>query len=285
MRFTLTAPEDAAARPKGVGLTALALGALILIYFAGWLFHLLGGTREVLQIVEQLLRCLGLCLVLLFIWLYWTGQNWCRIFVLLWSFVIAAREVSSFVDHDGDLASLMSQPVRFAHAILAVFLLYFLNTRQVRAWFKKTSASTANLIADHLVGRLCTEVERAGESDVWHVVFDHDVELTLNCPWRIVLDDNLAFASRPVPLVAPGVEMPWQLIQNLRVKAVQVVPRSSDLFITFEMGIELQSWSDDPRARQWSYSDPLLTVVADSRGLSAQAITAHARAEEPNSRD
>lgn len=285
MRFTLTAPEDAAARPRGVGLTALALGALILAYFIGGLFHLFGGTLAAIQIVEQLLRCLGLGVGLLLVWFYWNGQNWGRIFVLLSSFVIAAKEVSYLIDRNGDLTLLMSQPVRFINAVLAVFLLYFLNTRQVRTWFKKTSASTANLIADHLVGRLCTAVKRAGESDVWRVVFEHDSELTLNCPWRIVLDDNLAFASRPAPEIAPGVEMPWQLIQNLRVKAVRVAPQSSDLFIAFEMGIELQSWSGDPCARQWSYSDPLLTVVADSEGLSSRAIATRAPGEESDSRD
>jgi hypothetical protein len=287
VRFTLAPPQDDAARPKGVGLTALALAALILIYLVQALLQLFGGTREAHSIFEQLMRCLGLALAMLVIWHYWNGQNWGRIFVLLGSFAIAAIEFSSLIDRGGDLTLLMSHPVRFISAMLAIFLLYFLNTRGVRAWFKKMSAGAADLIADHLVGKLCTsvEVERGRDSDIWHVAFEHDAELTLNCPWRIVLDDNLAFASRPAPEIAPGVEMPWQLVQNLRVQAVRVAPRTSDLFIAFEMGIELQSWSGDFLAQEWKYSDPFLTVVADSEGLRSQTIAACASGQPPDSHE
>lgn len=284
MRFTQAAPVDTAARPKGVALTALALAALTVIYLVRALLHLFSRTPAALPL--ELLRCLALGGALFCIWQYWKGQNWGRIFVLLCSFVIAAREISSFIEGNGDLASLMSQPLRFFSAILAVFLLYFLNTRAVRSWFKKMSASAADLIADHLVGKLCTAVERRDLSrDVWRIAFEHDAELTLNCPWRIVLDDNLAFASRPAPEIASGGEMPWQLVQNLRVKAVRVAPRTSDLSIAFEMGIELQSWSADVHAQQWRYSDPLLTVVADSEGLTSQAIAAPVPGEEPGNND
>jgi hypothetical protein len=284
VRFTQPAPVETAARPKGVAFTALALGALTVIYLVIALLHLFGRTLAALPL--ELLRCLGLGVALLLVWNYWKGQNWGRIFVLLTSFVIAAREISSFVEGNGDLASLMSRPLRFFSAILAVFLLYFLNTRPVRAWFKKMSASAADLIADRLVGKLCTAVERRDLSkDLWSIAFEHDAELTLNCPWRIVLDDNLAFASHPAPEIASGGEMPWQLVQNLRVKAVRVTPRTSDIFIAFEMGIELQSWSADSHAQQWRYSDPLLTVVADSEGLISQAIAAPVPGEEPGNND
>jgi hypothetical protein len=284
VRFTQPAPVDPAARPKGVALTTLALAALTVIYLVRALLQLFSGTPAALPL--ELLHCLGLGVVLLLVWNYWKGQNWGRIFVLLTSFVIAVREISSFIDRNGDLASLMSRPLRFFNAILAVFLLYFLNTRPVRAWFKKMSASAADLIADHLVGKLCTAVERRDLSrDLWSIAFEHDAELTLNCPWRIVLDNNLAFASRPPPEIASGGEMPWQLVQNLRVKDVRVAPHTSDLFIAFEMGIELQSWSADSHTQQWRYSDPLLTVLADSDGLTSQAIAAPAPGEEPGNSD
>ncbi len=284
MRFTLATPVEIAARPKGIGTTALALGAFIFIYLVQALIRPFGGAQAA-SIFERLLVGVSFGLAVLIVWLYWKGQDWGRILVLLWSFAIAAKEISAFIDRNGDLTSLMSQPVRFAQAIMAIFLLYFLNTRAVRAWFKKMSASAADLIADHLVGKLCTAVERDGSSDVWRVAFEHDAELTLHCPWRIVLDDNLAFASTPAPEIAPGGEMPWQLVQNLRVKAVRVAPRTSDLFVSFEMGIELQSWSNGSRTQQWRYSDPLLTVVADAEGLTSQAIAAPLGKEEPDSND
>jgi hypothetical protein len=306
VRFTLATPVEPS-RPKGVGLTALALAALTLIYFAGALLHLFGGTVTASRMVEQFLMFVGRCVVLLSIWNYWKGQNWARIFVLLWSFAFAAKDISALIDRDENLTSLMSQPVRFFHAILAIFLLYFLNTPPLRAWFKRMSATAADLIAEHLVGKLCVAVKQDtaqnhadslsdssgdGRASTWHLAFEHDAELTLACPWRIVLDDNLAFASNasgnPVPETAES--QPSQLLQNLRVKAVRLAPRTSDLFLSFEMGIELQSWSAAPQARhlhalQWKYSDPTLTVVADSEAVNPQSIATPIPAQDAAKND
>jgi hypothetical protein len=265
-------------RPRGVSLTALALGALTAIQFVTALLHVFREPLAAAAFSEQLLACMGRGVLLLAVWNYWQGRDWARIVVLLGSFVIAAKEISALIDRDENLVSLMSQPLRFFQAILAIFLLYFLNTRPVRAWFKKVSSTAADLIADHLAGRLCTAVTSSGAAprQEWRLAFEHDAELTLHCPWRIVLDDNLAFASNsssntespPIP------QQPAQLLENLRVKAVLVAPRTSDLFISFEMGIELQSWSIDPKATQWQFSDPTLTVVATSVGIQSQVIAA-----------
>ncbi len=288
MRSTLAAPVEPS-RPNGVNLTAFAMAALILIDLAGGVLHLLGGTLALLPVSEQLLLCLGRGLVLLCIWNYWKGQDWARIAVLLGAFVIAAKDVSSLIDHEDTLISIMSQPVRFLHDILAMFLLYFLNTRAVRAWFKRMTATAADLIAAHLAGRLCTAVEKRGAAanPEWHLAFEHDAELTLHCPWRIVLDDNLAFASNASGAAASesAADEPWQLLQNLRVKAVRLAPRTSDLFLSFEMGIELQSWSLDPRSQQWKFSDPTLTVIADSVGVNSQAMAARNPGEEAEEND
>lgn len=288
MRSTLAAPVESS-RPNGVNLTALAMAALILIDLAGGVLRLFGGTLALLPVSEQLLVCLGRGLVLLCIWNYWKGQDWARVAVLLGAFVIAAKDASSLIDHEDTLISIMSQPVRFLHGILAIFLLYFLNTRALRAWFKRMTATAADLIAAHLAGRLCTAVEMRGAAanPEWHLAFEHDAELTLNCPWRIVLDDNLAFASNSSAASESAADesQPWQLLQNLRVKAVRLAPRTSDLFLTFEMGIELQSWSIDPRLQQWKFSDPTLTVIADSVGVTPQAMAAPIPGEEPEEND
>jgi hypothetical protein len=282
-------------RPKGVGVTALALGALSGIYLIRGSLHLFGGTVATPLVFEQLLMCFGRSIALLFIWNYWKGQDWARIFVLIWSFAIAAREVSTLVDHNGDLTALMSNPLRFFHALLAGFLLYWLNTAPMRAWFKKMSATAADLIGAELGGKLCTAIVKSGAAPtpVWHLAFEHDAELTLTCPWRIVLDDNLAFASNfsgdptsnSVPKIPSDEEQPQQLLQNLRVKAVRVTPRTSDLFVAFEMGIELQTWSTDPQSQQWKFSDPVLSVVADAVGLTTHAITAPNSTEDSAAND
>jgi len=226
-------------------------------------------------------------LAFFFIWLYWKGQDWSRILVLLWSFVVAAKELSILIDRDGSLTSLMIQPIRFFQALLAVFLLYWLNIRPVRAWFKKMSATTADLIHQQLGGKLCTAVERdhSNSGDGWRFEFEHEAELVLNCPFRIVLDDNLAFASNPGAGVSIDEQVPQQLLQNLRVKAVRVTSRTSDLFITFEMGIEVQTWSGDSKLRQWKFSDPTLIVTADSMGLNSQAIAAPISTEDSAAND
>jgi hypothetical protein len=213
--------------------------------------------------------------------------------------------------------------VDFVHALLALFLLYWLNTPRLRAWFKKTSATAADLIAPHLVGRLCTALDpsAANSHPTWSLAFEHGSELILTCPFRIVLDDNLAFVSSPAggnPLQLVSVPNPStdpddarRLLQNLRVTAVRLAPRTSDLFLTFEMGIQLQTWSPTPvagstalphapaavpesvagsgalpdpppatgtnassPAQLWSFSCPGLAVTARADGLTSQLAAA-----------
>jgi hypothetical protein len=302
LRIVQFTPANAVehSRPRGVSLTALALGALTAIQFVTALLYVFREPLAAASFSEQLLACMGRGVLLLAVWNCWQGRDWARIVVLLWAFVIAAKDISALIDRDENLVSLMSQPLRFFQAILAIFLLYFLNTRSVRAWFKKVSSTAADLIAEHLTGRLCTAVTSSGAAprQEWRLAFEHEAELTLHCPWRIVLDDNLAFASNsPNNTESPPIpQQPAQLLENLRVKAVRVAPRSSDLFISFEMGIELQSWSIDPapaagaasvaaylpapaaspatNAQQWKFSDPTLTVIATFVGIQSQVIAA-----------
>jgi hypothetical protein len=274
VRITEPAPAHEIARPTGVGLTALALAALVAVDLIRGLLQLSGGTLAPALIFEQVFAILGRGAELLILWNYWRGQNWSRIFVLLWSFFIAARALSTLIDRASNLTSLMSHPLSFFHLLLALWLLYWLNTRALRAWFKKMSATAADLIAAHLSGKLCTAVDKPSEG-LWRLSFEHGAELTLACPWRIVLDDNLAFASHASE---PRDEQDEarKLLQNIRVKSVRVAPRTSDLFLTFEMGIELQTWSTDPDSHQWKYSDPLLTVTADAASLASQPTDASA---------
>lgn len=213
-----------------------------------------------------------LALELFIIRSYWKGEDWARVLVLIASFLLAVDAVSTLFEHDGSLVVAMSHPVLFFRFALVVFLLYWLNTRPLREWFKQSPPTAADLIHQHLAGKLCTAIEKQteGSGDAWHLAFEHGTELILHCPWRIAMDDNLAFATNSDVPVDP--ETPRQLLQNLRVKAVRVTPRTSDLFVTFEMGIELQTWSTDPQPQQWKFSDPTLTVIADSIGLNSHII-------------
>ena len=314
-------PSGEPARPRGVGLTALALGALIAFYLVQSLLQLVGETRATRAAVEPLLQCGARSIELLLIWQYWKGRDFARLFVLLWSLLAAARSLALLADHNLDPAALMVRPLSFLQAILALFLLYWLNTPRLRAWFKKISASAADLIAPRLVGRLCTALDlhpsAANSHPAWRLTFEHGAELTLTCPWRIVLDDNLAFVSSPaahapaagsgalphqttfptaVPSPSTDPDDARRLLQNLRVTAVHLAPHTSDLFLTFEMGIQLQTWSHAPAAGSgyasaagsealphtnrvsnaplWSFSGPGLAVTARADGLSSQLAAA-----------
>lgn len=284
MRFTLADPVEPS-RPKGVSLTALAMVALAIpsartlasqFHSQGLLGFYYGG--------------LFLVFALYIAWSYWKGYHWARVLVLVACFVIVAGGISEIFER-GDIVVLMSHPALFLRFVLAAFLLYWLNTPPLRAWFKNATTA-ADLMGQRLAGRLCTAVEKSGAApnQEWRLAFEHDAELTLNCPWRIVLDDNLAFASNTPGGTAASESasdepQPWQLLQNLRVKAVRVTPRTSDLFVSFEMGIELQSWSIDPRLLQWKFCDPALTVIADSVGVIPRAIAARIPGEDPAEND
>ena len=206
-----TTPEKAAFRPardnseqpRGVGLSALALLALLVGSLLRELLELYrtisaapsasrGATGFELLQIGSLFGIGALC-----IWHYWQGRSWARLLVLLWSFASVARALSFLSEHNLDPAALMARPLSFFQAVLGAVLLYWLNTSKVRAWYRKSSVHAGDLIADRLRGRLCTGVELDPNAGIWHLHFEHDAGLILRCPWRIVLDDNLAFAAAP----------------------------------------------------------------------------------------
>ena len=63
------------------------------------------------------------------IWFYWKGQNWARILVLLTS-LLCLYNLHNW-NHSGAVVRIMVG----AEAGLAIFLLYWLNTHKVRAFF------------------------------------------------------------------------------------------------------------------------------------------------------
>jgi hypothetical protein len=264
--------------------------AFLAVDFTTALMRLSGGSLAGLFRSEHLSRLLGgplvIAVVLFLLWNYWLGENWARLAVLVWSALIAVEEVSTIAEHNGGLMAAMSHPLSFLKFALAVFLLYWLNTRPVRAFFRGAPSAMEHL-NHQLAGRLCTAVaqDASATATVWQISFEHDGLLTLHCPWRIVVDDNLAFATNAAgeadPNPAPAQTTPLGLLPNLRVKSVRIKPRTTDLFIAFEMGIEVQTWSADPKREQWSFSDPMLTVVADAVGVKSRAMPAQAATEDP----
>jgi hypothetical protein len=276
VQFNLASASDES-RPKGLSITALILVALCFPGFqaissqyssGGMLGYYAGGAVLAFELYA--------------IWCFWNGYNWARILVLAVSLMNLAGALSSIFEHNGVMA-LMIHPLRFFQLALACFLLYWLNTRPLRAWYMN-APTAADLVSQHLEGRLCTAVTKSDDGAAWHLSFEHDAELTLTCPWRLVLDDNLAFASNPAPEIANEDE-PRRLLQNIRVKDAHVAPSTSDLFLTFEMGIELQTWHVESQTLQWTYSDPILTVTADAMGLRPTRFDEQSSADDPAGHD
>ena len=274
MPFTPEAQFDEP-RPKGVSVTALIMIALC---FPG--FRMISSQFSSAGMMGYYAGGLVLAFELYSIWCYWNGHNWARVLVLAVSLLNVAGVLSSILDRNSSLLDLMGHPLRFVQLALACFLLYWLNTRPLRAWYSN-SPTAADLVSERLEGKLCTAVEKSGDDSVWILSFEHNSELMLACPWRLVLEDNLAFASNPAPDISANEEEPRRLLQNLRVKAVRVAPRTSDLFLTFEMGIELQTWRDGLPAEEWRYSDPILTVTADASGLTPLTVASPESADDP----
>jgi hypothetical protein len=73
------------------------------------------------------------------IWFYWKGRNWARILVLLAS-LISLYNLRDW-NHGGAMARIMIG----TEAILAVFLLYWLNTRPIRAFFTQQPAKQLSI--------------------------------------------------------------------------------------------------------------------------------------------
>jgi hypothetical protein len=68
-----------------------------------------------------------------FIWFYWQGANWARVSVMIVSLVTIA-DLANWNDTQPVVSLEHAQLV--SDAVLGLFLLYWLNTSRIRAWFR-----------------------------------------------------------------------------------------------------------------------------------------------------
>jgi hypothetical protein len=73
------------------------------------------------------------------LWFFWKGKNWARILVLLNCF-ICFYNVHDF--HFFLRVNPVEKVMLMGEAVLAVFLLYWLNTREAKAYFKRNKFRT-----------------------------------------------------------------------------------------------------------------------------------------------
>jgi hypothetical protein len=73
------------------------------------------------------------------LWFFWKGKNWARILVLLNCFVCFynVRDIHFFLG-----VNPVEKVTLGCEAVLAIFLLYWLNTREAKAYFKRRKSGT-----------------------------------------------------------------------------------------------------------------------------------------------
>jgi hypothetical protein len=121
-------------RPKGLTETAVLMS---LTNALGWLIVDWSNPRaSTIFAVFTVFIAVGY----LVIWFYWKGHNWARILVLLTS-VLCLYNLRYFLR-----ARIIEQLMIGAEAILGIFLLFWLNTRPVKSFFRP-SQTTQNLQA------------------------------------------------------------------------------------------------------------------------------------------
>ena len=112
-------------KPKGLKETTTLMGIFNL---CGYAFFDPSIGYQAIQLI-LLTIIIGISYIVL--WHYWLGKNWARILVLITS--IAA------LINLGDIQqnNLYAQAIIASEAILAVFLLYWLNTNKIKSFFKE----------------------------------------------------------------------------------------------------------------------------------------------------
>jgi hypothetical protein len=110
-------------RPKGLRETSVFMS---ITNAMGWL--IVDWSRPK-ALVTFIVFTVFIVIGYLVIWFYWKGRNWARILVLLAS-LLCLYNLRHW-NHSGLLERLMVG----AEAMLAIFLLYWLNTRKVREFF------------------------------------------------------------------------------------------------------------------------------------------------------
>jgi hypothetical protein len=117
-------------RPKEVTATTWVMGALNLLGYA----LLLDLQKPRLVILAFVTFTLMIAAGYLVLWFYWRGRNWARILVLVTCF-LCFYNLREFLS-----ANLIVKIMLVGEASVAVFLVYWLNTSQAKAFFKNSAS-------------------------------------------------------------------------------------------------------------------------------------------------
>ena len=124
-------------KPRGLGATTIAMAVLNLGGFVGIPWDHRGVVAMVATVV-----LVGYAVL----WYYWRGRNWARILVIVTSILAIGNLMVIIVLFAVDRlysSSVLYHSVIVANAALGAFLLYWLNRKDVRVWFRTKSPDTA----------------------------------------------------------------------------------------------------------------------------------------------
>jgi len=111
-----------------------------------------------------------------------------------------------------------------------------------------------------LIGLRYRELVRGDYS--WHFDFGAGASLVAECPWRIIANGGIALGSiddqqqfgLPAPVDAQV--MAGELLQGRQVTAVEVMPGSSDLVLTFDSERRLELFNNSSGYEGWTLTGP-----------------------------
>ncbi len=117
-------------KPKGLIETTIAM---CIMNVAGFIFVDSSSDSIFMDYIVMGVICIITFFVL---WFYWQGKNWARILVLLTS-ILALFNLIALPGANLLVASLL-----IIEAAFAAFMLWWLNTQQVRAYFQRVNNET-----------------------------------------------------------------------------------------------------------------------------------------------
>jgi hypothetical protein len=115
------------------------------------------------------------------------------------------------------------------------------------------------LLNDVLIGLSCTAVLRT--EYLWQLTFGTgQASLNLECPWRLLLDDAVAFGcadhEQQFGLIEriDGIKKTETLLSDSSITAVEVRDGCGDLTISFENGVQLEAFNLSSGYEGWTCS-------------------------------
>ena len=127
-------------KPRGLVATTIAMAVLNLGGFVGIPWDHRGVVAMVATVV-----LVGYAVL----WYYWRGRNWARILVIVTSILAIGNLMVIIVLFAVDRlysSSVLYHSVIVANAALGAFLLYWLNRKDVRVWFRRSEPSPRILL-------------------------------------------------------------------------------------------------------------------------------------------